>query len=142
MDVAAPPSVVFRWLCQLRQAPYSYDWADNSGRRSPRQLTPGLDRLQVGQKLLVVTITSFARDEHLTGRATPKAARLYGLISLTYRVRTEGERDSRLVARLVIRRPRRGWETARYFLLAWGDLLMTRKQLLTLKELAEVDGGT
>ena len=35
VDIAAAADVVWPWVTQLRVAPYSYDWIDNLGRRSP-----------------------------------------------------------------------------------------------------------
>ena len=145
VDIAAPATVIFRWLCQLRTAPYSYDWVDNLGRRSPRELTPDLDQLQPGQRFMVTTITSFVTDHHITGRATPAAERLFGLISLTYAVTSRGPYRSRLIIRLDVHQPTRLWQKARYRFLAWGDLIMMRKQLRTLRSLAEqqvADSGT
>ncbi len=141
IDVDAPAGVSFRWLCQLRVAPYSYDWIDNLGRRSPRTLTPGADELATGQDLMIGRITDFAIDDHITGRAYPRAERLYGLVGLTYRVFATSPTTSRLVVRLVVHEPTVWWETLRYWLLAWGDLIMMRKQLTTLKSLAERPAG-
>jgi hypothetical protein len=124
---------------------YSYDWVDNLGRRSPGELTPGLDQLAPGQKFTVATITSYATDHHITGRATPAAERLFGVISLTYAVVSRGAYRSRWIIRLDLHQPTRLWQKARYRFLAWGDLIMMRKQLRTLKGLAEqqvTDSGT
>src|SRR5262249_38701467 len=81
----APAPVVFRWLCQMRAAPYSYDWIDNFGRRSPRQLTPGLDQLEVGQSVMTLfDLVDFEIPRHLTIRSRP--SRLFGQFAATYLV--------------------------------------------------------
>src|SRR3954447_3949711 len=96
VDVAAPPDLLFRWLCQLRTAPYSYDLVDNLGRRSPQRLTPGLDRLVVGQPAMrVFHLASFARPEQLTFVHTG----LFGRVAVTYAV-TPADGGSHLYARI------------------------------------------
>ena len=135
VDVDAPSTTVFRWLCQLRQAPYSYDWLDNGGRRSPRQLIDGLDRLETGQRFM--TIFRLAAFEDGRSITLDAATSLFGRVVVTYMVRPVGADQSRLVAKLILSAPSglRGWLTRR--VLPAGDLVMMRKQLLTLKALAE-----
>lgn len=136
IDVAAPHPVVFRWLCQLKVAPYSYDWINNGRRTSPRQLTPGAEFLAEGQEFLVFKLVEFAPDQHLTGVALPHARRWYGDITCTYQVKPVSEHRTRLVVRLDI--PSRGPLTwLRRELLAVTELPMMRKQLRTIKQLAE-----
>jgi hypothetical protein len=135
VDVGAPPTTVYRWLCQLRAAPYSYDWIDNGGRRSPPSLTPGLEQLALGQTVMTMfRLVAFERDDHLT----LEAGRFLGLgpLHVSYRVR-ERPTGTRLAARLRVAHPSGLLGRAMHLALGWGDLVMMRKQLLTLKELAE-----
>lgn len=78
VDADAHPDVVFRWLCQLKIAPYSYDLLDNGGRRSPRQLTPGAAELAVGQHFLVFEITDFEPGRHISGTGRHPFIRIFG----------------------------------------------------------------
>jgi hypothetical protein len=132
LSVDAPAPIVFRWLCQLKLAPYSYDLIDNFGRTSPRELTPGAERLEIGQRFMsIFSLTAFAADEQITLRARRTA--------VTYAVLACGER-TRLVVRVLFAPGGPGviaTPTARA--LALGDLVMMRKQLLTLKALSERD---
>lgn len=140
VDVAAPASAVFAWLCQLRVAPYSYDWIDNGGRPSPRRLDPSLQHLAVGQRFMrIFVLEAFAPGVHLT-LATPagsRGARLFGRVRVTYWARPVSERESRLLAKLRVVPAPGWWGTAMGAVLPWGDLVMMRRQLLNLKALAE-----
>lgn len=132
ISVDAPPATVFRWLCQLKLAPYSYDLLDNGARTSPRQLTPGTEKLQVGQRFMVIfALVDFRQDEHITLLARRTA--------VTYALLPGGESArTRLLARVLFDPP--GAPLLAPLLgrsLALGDLVMMRKQLLTLKALAE-----
>ena len=141
VEVKAPAPVVFRWLCQLRVAPYSYDWIDNFGRQSPRQLIDGLDHLEVGQRVMsIFRLVEYETDRHLTiVLASRKDREIFGEIAGSYVILPQTELCCRLVVKLLVRYPKRSfWFWMRWFL-PWGDLVMMRKQLLTLKHLAEHD---
>ncbi|HXL79236.1 MAG TPA: hypothetical protein VN951_00045, partial [Pyrinomonadaceae bacterium] len=72
VTIRASSEIIFPWLCQMRVAPYSYDWIDNGGRLSPRELLPGLENLSVGQDVMrIFDLVDFERDRHLTLRVKP-----------------------------------------------------------------------
>ena len=140
VTVNAPPALLFPWLCQLRAAPYSYDWLDNLGRQSPRQLTPGLDRLQTGQRVMTVfRLAAFEPDRHITA-VLDRGKSLLGELAVTYLIVPEAEERCRLVVKIAAAYPRTPIGAAMRRLLPAGDLVMMRKQLLTLRDLAERDG--
>ena len=140
ITINAAPEVVFRWLCQLKAAPYSYDWIDNGGRQSPQQLTPGLERLEIGQDVMTIfTLTGFTVDRQLTIRLKPSrsASSVFGDIAVSYLIVPKVEGDCRLLVKLVVQYTRtlKGRLMRRF--LPWGDLIMMRRQLMNLKRLAE-----
>jgi hypothetical protein len=123
VDIDAPRELVYR-----------YDWIDNRGRRSPQQLTPGADELEPGQRMVsVFRLADFEPGAQLT---LGQRGRLLGHVALTYLVSERGENASRLVLRIAWGPPR--LPGARQ-LLAAGDLVMARRQLLNFKRLAECD---
>jgi hypothetical protein len=137
VDVRAPVDVVFRWLCQLRVAPYSYDWIDNLGRRSPRALTPGVERLEPGQRVMTIfELVEFEPDKQLTVRLHRESV-LFGEVVLTYLL-VPNPGNCRMLVKVLIRHSRRipGWRL-RQAAMPGLDLVMMRKQLLTIKRLAE-----
>lgn len=126
--VEAPAEAVWPWLAQLRLAPYSYDWIDNRGRRSPRQLS-GLPEPQVGDRFTSVggraagRIVAVDPGTQLTGTIT-------GAFMSYVLVPQPGA--TRLLLKVIMRTAR--WAAPG---LCVGDLIMARRQLLNLKQLAE-----
>jgi hypothetical protein len=139
ISVDAPDSAVFRWLCQLRIAPYSYDWIDNFGRPSPRQLIPGLEKLEVGTQFMkIFQVTRFKSNRFIELQfRSHRSTELFGNAVITYMCVSKTSDTTRLLVRLEMRYPwgRRGF--ALQLLFPFGDLIMMRKQLITLKNLAE-----
>lgn len=132
VTVRAAPATVWRRVRQVRLAPYSYDVVDNLGRRSPRELRDvpdpvvgapftralGADRGRVVAVEPGRELTATIMGAHLSYAVLPHAA------------------GSRLLLKVVAR--------THPWLAPWlslGDLVMARKQLLTLKALAESDQG-
>jgi hypothetical protein len=139
IEVAAPPELTWQWLCQISVAPYSYDLIDNLGRQSPQTLTPGADELELGQRMAVVfELVSFDAPHQWTGLTTARGERLFGPVAMTFAAEPAGT-GSRIVGRLVAGRPGGLLSRVRGHALAWGDLVMMRRQLLNLKALAERD---
>jgi hypothetical protein len=144
VDVAAPAALVFRWLCQLRVAPYSYDLLDNFARRSPPRLTPGAERLAVGQSMMhIFRLHGFVPGESLTVAlkgAFPKW--IMGDFAGSYRIFPATENAVRLVAKVLVAYPRGPYGALLRERMPGLDLFMFRKQLETLKAYAERDALT
>ena len=128
VTVGAPPERVWPWVTQLRLAPYSYDWIDNLGRRSPRQLR-ALPDPRPGESFTATAgrpvgrVLSVVPGEHFTGE-------ILGAV-MSYVLVAEGAR-TRLLLKIVMARGR--WLAPA---VSAGDLVMARRQLLNLKQLAE-----
>jgi len=138
VPVGVSAAECFVWLCQLRRAPYSYDLIDNFGRRSPREVDRRLTELRLGTDFMTIfTLVEFVPERSLTLRMKGGwPASLFGGIALTYQL-IEGEGGARLVCAMAVPPVGRRLGGLRRLALVWGDLVMMRKQLTVLADLAE-----
>jgi hypothetical protein len=132
VTVHADADAVWARVRQVRVAPYSYDLVDNLGRRSPRELR------DVPEPVPGDPFTrACGRDQGRVVAVDPGrelTARIMGA-HMSYAVVPQAA-GTRLLLKVVTRTP--PWLSAAISL---GDLVMARKQLLTLKELAEGDAA-
>ena len=133
VHVEAPTDVVWPWVAQVRIAPYSYDWIDNLGRRSPRELA-GLREPQVGERFTTAAGRRLGRIV-----SVDPGAQLTGTIMgafMSYVLVPQEHDTTRLLLKIVMRTTR--WAAPG---VSVGDLIMARRQLLNLKQLAERHQG-
>lgn len=129
VTVQAPADAVWPWVRQIRVAPYSYDWVDNAGKLSPRQLVELPDPVagdpfsRIGGRRDVGTVLSVEPGVQLT-------ASILGAV-LSYVLVPQGD-STRLLMKVVFS----GLKPVGR-VLGLGDWPMARRQLLTLKRLAE-----
>ncbi len=140
VDVAAAPALVYRWLQQLRVAPYSYDWADNFALPSPSRLSSRAETIAVGQRMMhILRIASFEPGRSLTLVATnPIGRTLFGALAGTYTVAPQGS-GTRLFVKVNAVYPGSLYGRLVGPVMPWIDYAMMRKQLLVLKAYAERD---
>ena len=137
VTVEAPAAAVWPWIAQLRLGPYSYDWLDNPGHRSPRRLL-GLPGPRVGERFTTAggrargRIVSVEPGKQLTGTIMG-AFMSYVLADPDRDPDHDHDRDTtRLLLKVVMRTS--GWAAPG---LSVGDLVMARRQLRNFKRLAE-----
>lgn len=143
VTIESQPEIIFRWLCQMRVAPYSYDWIDNSCCRSPQTLTEGLDKLAPGQTFMqLFELADFEYGKHLTLKA--KSGESKGLqplqitdAAVSYFIVPKGDNSCRLLVKGVFRYKSGILGNFMRSFLPWADLIMMRRQLLNFKQLAE-----
>ena len=144
ISIAAPPDVVFPWLRQMgfgRAGWYSYDWIDNLGRRSARAINPAWQTLAHGETIpggpadfeaiIVEPPTALVMRLVRKGRAT----RAINFV-LAYELRPTAE-GTRVVTRMRARVDAPGGRIIEKLLLAPGDGIMLRRQLLNVAQRSE-----
>jgi hypothetical protein len=128
VTVHTTPDRLWPWVAQIRLAPYSYDWIDNLGRRSPGELR-ALPEPAVAEPFTTAAsrrlgrILSVSPAEQLTGW-------IAGAV-MSYVLVPNGD-ATRLLLKVVLAHGR--WIAP---LVSVGDLVMARRQLLNLKQFAE-----
>ena len=106
VDVDAEPATVYRWLCEIAVAPYSYDLIDNRGRRSPDTLTAGAEDVRLGQRFQIGPVVEVEPGRQITVVTAGRAARIFGQVAITWEVVPGVAARSRILGCVAVGPPR------------------------------------
>lgn len=142
ITIAAAPDLVWPWLVQLgygKAGWYSYDWIDNDGKQSARELVPQFQHLAVGDTIAMLPDFGPVVREMQPPHALVVGDAESGTWCLALRQTPEG---TRLVSRW-----RQAWKASNPLVWFWiaisdpGAFIMERKMLLGIKERVERSGS-
>ena len=139
ITIKASPAAVWPWLVQLgygRAGWYSYDWIDNDFRPSADRIVPELQRLEVGDRILMMPSMGFEVKSVDEPRSIVSLLE-DGSTSWCLALYPAGNGNTRLVSRW---RPRFERSVAMFFmnlLVEPGTFLMEQKMLRTIRDRAE-----
>ncbi len=140
ITIKASPKIVYLWLCQMNYAPYSYDWLDNFGIKSPDYLIKDAHLLEKRQTFMTVfPLLAYAPNKHITF-ASPSnhiLTHLYGQFLVSYVIYKLNSRMSRLLVKIRWSFPKGVLGKILRFFAPRLDLIMMRKQLLNFKKYSE-----
>jgi hypothetical protein len=136
ISIAAPPERVWPWLVQIgygRGGWYSYDWLDNDGTPSAGRIDPELQRLAVGDRIVMIpgmgpVVREIEPNHHLLSAGD---ADTWCLL-----VRPTADGGTRLISRWRQDWPKGPATSAWAAIADPGAFVMERKMLLTLRERA------
>ena len=140
ITIEASPKIVYLWLCQMNYAPYSYDWLDNFGIKSPNYLIKNAHRLEKRQTFMTVfPLLAYAPNKHITfaSPSNPILAHLYGQFLVSYVIYKLNSQKSRLLVKIRWSFPKGVMGELLRFFAPRLDLIMMRKQLLNIKKYSE-----
>lgn len=141
IEIKAGASDIFVWLKQLRIAPYSYDFLDNSSNKSPGYIIENLPPLKINTHfLLAFHIYGFEENVFIAGRfcvpINPPVNRYIKEMFIEYRIQELGP-HSILWCKI------KGWynndlaSSGFFKIFSIVNRIMTRRQLLNIKMLSE-----
>ena len=142
IEIRAAAPEIYVWLKQLRIAPYSYDFLDNRGRKSPGYIIENLPPLKINTHfLLAFHIFGFEENAFVAGRfcvpINPPVNRYMKELFIEYRIQELGT-NTRLWCKI------KGFfnndiSSKGFFnVFSVVNKIMTGKQLRTIKKLSEL----
>jgi hypothetical protein len=143
MVIDAPPEDVYPWFAQMgpgRAGWYSYDWIDNRGVESAREIMPDWVITEPGASMGGMAGIRFRVVDARPGSQLVLMVETRSPLSFTmgYRFEPWGEHATRVIVRVRGASGRGWWQDATIrHLLGPGDFVMVRRQLLGVKERAE-----